>query len=89
MALMHMRGRRRETALATAAELCVLQQRGGGGGPPSAVFNTSAHGRGAWKMQEICENLRRAVEHGRTDIVRSILDACEFFCSVFIFFILY
>lgn len=29
-------------------------------------------------MQEVCENLRRAIEHGRTDIVRSILDACEY-----------
>ncbi|XP_011505439.1 PREDICTED: uncharacterized protein LOC105368183 isoform X2 [Ceratosolen solmsi marchali] len=28
-------------------------------------------------MQEIYENLRRAIEHGRTDIVMSILDACD------------
>ncbi|XP_014225797.1 uncharacterized protein LOC106651683 [Trichogramma pretiosum] len=28
-------------------------------------------------MQDVCENLRRAIEHGRTDIVRSILDACD------------
>lgn len=27
-------------------------------------------------MQDICENIRTAVEHGRTDIIRSILDAC-------------
>ncbi|XP_043476620.1 uncharacterized protein LOC122507780 [Leptopilina heterotoma] len=28
-------------------------------------------------MQDICENIRTAVEHGRTDIIRSILDACD------------
>ncbi|XP_046749548.1 uncharacterized protein LOC124413185 [Diprion similis] len=28
-------------------------------------------------MQDICENIRTAIEHGRTDIIRSLLDACE------------
>ncbi|KAG7208569.1 hypothetical protein KM043_014782 [Ampulex compressa] len=28
-------------------------------------------------MQDICENIRTAIEHGRTDIIRSILDACD------------
>ncbi|KAL2715083.1 Tankyrase-1 [Vespula squamosa] len=28
-------------------------------------------------MQDICENIRTAIEHGRTDIIRSILEACE------------
>ncbi|CAL1681579.1 unnamed protein product [Lasius platythorax] len=28
-------------------------------------------------MQGICENIRTAIEHGRTDIIRSLLDACE------------
>lgn len=27
-------------------------------------------------MQDICENIRTAIEHGRTDIIRSLLDAC-------------
>lgn len=29
------------------------------------------------EMQDICENIRTAIEHGRTDIIRSLLDACE------------
>ena len=29
-------------------------------------------------MQEICENIRTSIEHGRTDIIRSILDACTY-----------
>ncbi|KAH0951694.1 hypothetical protein HN011_012504 [Eciton burchellii] len=28
-------------------------------------------------MQGICENIRTAIEHGRTDIIRSLLDACD------------
>lgn len=26
-------------------------------------------------MQDICENIRTAIEYGRTDIIRSLLDA--------------
>lgn len=29
-------------------------------------------------MQGICENIRTAIEHGRTDIIRSLLDACTY-----------
>lgn len=32
-------------------------------------------------MQDICENIRTAIEHGRTDIIRSLLDACT--CETF------
>lgn len=32
-------------------------------------------------MQDICENIRTAIEHGRTDIIRSLLDACT--CQIF------
>lgn len=29
-------------------------------------------------MQDICEDIRTAIEHGRTDIIRSLLGACTY-----------
>lgn len=34
-------------------------------------------------MQDICENIRTAIEHGRTDIIRSLLDACMIYLTLF------
>lgn len=31
------------------------------------------------EMQGICENIRTAIEHGRTDIIRSLLEACTYY----------
>nr|CAD7442185.1 unnamed protein product [Timema bartmani] len=28
-------------------------------------------------LQELCDNIRTAIEHGRTDIIRSLLEACD------------
>lgn len=41
-------------------------------------------------MQDICENIRTAIEHGRTDIIRSLLDACTChkFFIIFKFYII-
>lgn len=33
-------------------------------------------------MQGICENIRTAIEHGRTDIIRSLLDACTYLVDI-------
>lgn len=35
-------------------------------------------------MQGICENIRTAIEHGRTDIIRSLLDACTYLREIYI-----
>lgn len=29
-------------------------------------------------LNEICDNIKTAIVHGRTDIIRSILDTCKF-----------
>ena len=37
-------------------------------------------------LNEICENIKTAIVHGRTDIIRSILDTCKFLNPSLLFF---
>jgi len=39
-------------------------------------------------LQEVCDNIKTAIEQGRTDIIRSVLEACKiilwfyYLCSI-------
>lgn len=48
------------------------------GDAPAWPTALGAAGRTRAEMQGICENIRTAIEHGRTDIIRSLLDACTY-----------
>jgi hypothetical protein len=38
-------------------------------------------------LQEVCDNIKTAIEQGRTDIIKSVLEACKiiFYCIIFMF----
>lgn len=35
-------------------------------------------------LQEVCDNIKTAIEQGRTDIIKSVLEACKIFVLVLI-----
>jgi hypothetical protein len=39
-------------------------------------------------LQEVCDNIKTAIEQGRTDIIKSVLEACKIFVLVLFLFTL-
>jgi hypothetical protein len=36
-------------------------------------------------LQEVCDNIKTAIEQGRTDVIKSVLEACKTILQVFVF----